>query len=379
LKILQQQGFTAAQGVGGKIFFATSDTEVLHRTFVYAPPVKRQPNAKATGKYDLAMRMLDFPNSTVADGLEPQPWVLSDLATYVTFNWRMKEAFDHAETLVDAIAGEKGVFKDIWESMKVDPNGPQIDIYKGLVDHLGTRATILSDVRLPVDVQSERLMALIEVTDEPTVASSVRKAFEKDPQAKKRVFEGHTIWEITQDEGLAEAPELMIEGAGFVSSSEGGGNREAEEPAEEAKLPNMAIAVYNGHLIIATHVDFIEDLITGQPMSLGQMDDYKRVSKMLTELGSQHDSFRIFSRTDESYRAAYELLKQGKLPESETMLARLLNAMFGPREEGAVRQQEIDGSKLPDYDEVKKYFGPGGVYVQTEENGWTIVGCLIKK
>ena len=130
---------------------------------------------------------------------------------------------------------------------------------------------------------------------------------------------------------------------------------------------------------MATHVDFIEDLITGQPTSLGKMDDYQRVSKMLTQLGSQLDSFRIFSRTDESYRAAYELLKQGKLPESETMLARLLNAMFGPREEGAVRQQEIDGSKLPEFDDVKKYFGPGGVYVQTEGNGWTIVGCLIKK
>ncbi len=40
------------------------------------------------------------------------------------------------------------------------------------------------------------------------------------------------------------------------------------------------------------------------------------------------------------------------------MLARLLNAMMGPKEEGAVRDPEIDGSKLPEFDLVKKYLGP---------------------
>jgi hypothetical protein len=44
LKILQTQGFAAVQGIGGHIFFATDKTEVLHRTFVYAPPVQRRPN-----------------------------------------------------------------------------------------------------------------------------------------------------------------------------------------------------------------------------------------------------------------------------------------------------------------------------------------------
>jgi hypothetical protein len=38
LKILQTQGFTAIQGIGGNVFFDTAKAEVLHRTFVYAPP-----------------------------------------------------------------------------------------------------------------------------------------------------------------------------------------------------------------------------------------------------------------------------------------------------------------------------------------------------
>lgn len=367
LKVLQNQGFSGIQGVGGYIFFAAKETEMLHRTYVYSP-----------APHDLAMRMLDFPNSAAATDLEPQAWALSDIASYLTFNWKMREAFDFSETLVDAIVGEKGVFDDIWLGLKTDPNQAKIDIYSELVDHLGTRATLMSDVRLPVGLKSERLMALIEVKKPEIVAKAVEKAFKTDPQAKKRVFRGQTIWEITQEEGLTEGPDLVIEGAGFVSAAEEAGKLK-EPPQDDTKLPNMAITVVHGHLVVATHVDFIEDLITGQPTNLAAMDDFQRVRKALTELGSNNDSFRFFSRTDESYRATYELIKQGKLPEAETMLARILNAMFGPKEEGAIRKQEIDGSKLPEFDLVKKYLGPGGVYVQSEDKGWWVVGCLLKK
>jgi hypothetical protein len=397
LKILQTQGFAAIQGVGGNVFFATAGTELLHRTYVYAPPA--QP-PQGNDKYHLAMRMLDFPNSAAPGDLEPQAWAMADIASYLTFNWKMKEAFEFSETLVDAIAGDKGVFKDIWLNMKVDPNGPKIDIFQGLVNHLGTRATLLSDVRLPVDIKSERLMALIEVMNESIVEQTVEQAFRNDPQARKRVFRDRTIWEITQEEGLVEEePELMIEGAGFVVAEGEGGDAVAAESAEVAqdakkkpaggaappagpqKMPNMAITVHEGHLVVATHVDFVEDLIAqnGNPMNLGSMEDYGRVRQALTKLGSQNDSFRFFARTDESYRATYELLKQGRLPEAETMFAHILNAMMVPGEEGGVRKQAIDASKLPDFDQVKKYLGPGGVYAQSEEDGWLVVGCLLKK
>ena len=368
LKILQTQSFTAIQGLGGNVFFDTAGTEVLHRTNIYAP----QP-------WQLAMRMLDFPNSVNATDLEPQAWVLPDIASYLTFNWKMREAFDHSETLVDAFIGDKGAFKEIWQSLKIDPNGPQIDIYADLLNHLGTRVTLMSDVKLPVDVKSERLLVLVDVKNSDTVAKTLEKAFKNDPMAKRRVIEGQVIWEITQEEGLAEDTELMIEGAGFVSTAQAA--PAAKEAEEETKLPNMALTVFLDHLVVSTHVDFIQDLIAhaGKQKNVGQADDFQRVHKALQDLGAKKDSVRFFSRTDESYRATYELLRQGKLPEAETVLARLLNALMGPREEGALRQQEIDGSKLPEFDLVKKYLGPGGLYAHTEEDGWWIVGCLLTK
>jgi hypothetical protein len=394
LKIVQSQGFNAIQGIGGHIFFATEGTEVLHRTYVYAPPVKRGPNDKSKDKYDLAMRMLNFPNSTKGDSLEPPAWALPDVATYLSFNWKMREAFDYSETLVDAVIGDKGAFKEIWLSLKSDINGPQIDIYKELLDHLGTRFTLLTDVKLPVDLKSERLLSVVELKNAQSgevVTKTLEKAFKKDPQARRRTYEGHVIWEITQDDSLAEEEtELMIEGVGFVSAeapsakdvSKGKEDKAKENEEDETKLPNMALTVFLDHLVVSTHVDFIQDFIAFQnakAAGLAQANDYQRVRAELNVLGSNLNSFLFFSRTDESYRATYELMKENKLPQAETMLARLLNGMFGPKEEGVIRQQEIDGSKLPDFEQVKKYLGPGGLYTQSEDDGWWVVGCLLKK
>ena len=381
VKILRDQGFAGIQGVGGHVYFATGPQEVMHRTFIYAPAVAGKAGERAKDKYNLAMRMLDFPNSAQATDLNPQDWALPDVASYLTFNMKLKDAFEFSKSLVDAIAGDTGVFDDIWLNLETDPNGPKINIRKELVDQLGQRVTIMSDVKVPVDLKSERIMGLVPVMDADVVAKALEKAFEHDPAAKKRVIKGQTIWELTQEEGLAEDTELMIEGAGFVSKEEGE-EAEAEDEEGVAVLPNMALTVFEGHLIISTHVDFIKEFIErkGTHKGLAAEPDFVRVKAELDTLGSKLDSFRFFARTHESYRGTYELVKQNKLPQSETLLARVLNNLVGEtKEKGALRKQAIDGSKLPDFAKVEQYFGPGGFYVQTEADGWFVCGCLLKK
>ena len=147
-------------------------------------------------------------------------------------------------------------------------------------------------------------------------------------------------------------------------------------------LPNMAITVFEGHLVVSTHVELRRgpgSRVRKSP-NLAATDDFKRVHAAGSSgLQSGHDSFRFFTRTDESYRGTYELIKQGKLPESETMLARILNAMLGPTEEGGVRKQEIDGTKLPDFDAGEEVPWPRRRLRPVGRRGWRMVGCLLKK
>src|SRR5262249_26770403 len=146
----------------------------------------------------------------------------------------------------------------------------------------------------------------------------------------------------------------------------------------EKEIPprRMAITVSQGHLIVSTHVDFIAEFLAhqGQKAGLAQEIDHQRVSVALTALGSKNDSVRFFSRTEKSYRANYDLFKQAKLPPAETLLAGLLNTLLGSGDEINTRKPEFDGSKLPEFDSIKKYLGPAGLFAQTEDDGWWLVG-----
>ena len=375
LRVLQAQGFTAIQGIGGRVSFKTEAHDIRHHTLVYAPAVKRQAGDLAVTKYNDAARMLEFPNQKK---LAPKAWVPRGLATHLTFNWKMKDAFWYAESLVNEIAGDE-VFKDVMENIQFDPHGPQIDVKKEFTAHLGERATLLSDYRLPITPKSERLVVAIEVTDPATVMQTVNKAMENDPAAKKREHNGHVIWELLNDE--AEVAEVQIEGfdGGF------GFDTPDVAPVEEEKpfIPNAAVTVANGHLLIATHVDYIVSLLEPPAPAdpLIAAEDYKAVMESLAGLGSDNDSFQLFTRTDEAYRVTYELLRQGKMPESESMLGKVLNAMFTSEdaEEDEVREQQLDGSKLPEFQVVRRYLGPTGFYIRTVDDGWAISGCLLTK
>ena len=86
-----------------------------------------------------------------------------------------------------------------------------------------------------------------------------------------------------------------------------------------------------------------------------------------------------FTRTDEAYRGAYELLRTGKMPESESMMGKMLNSLLGEGKEGVLRSQRIDGSKLPDYDMVRRYLGPAGLTMTSEPTGWLLTGFTLIK
>ena len=34
---------------------------------------------------------------------------------------------------------------------------------------------------------------------------------------------------------------------------------------------------------------------------------------------------------------------------------------------------------MPDYEKVRTFLGPAGLYVQSEDTGWFVAGCLLKK
>ncbi|MEX0677671.1 MAG: hypothetical protein WD063_11385 [Pirellulales bacterium] len=366
LKILRTEGFTAVEGIGGFVNFSIDKYEMLHRTFIYAP------GNQSGERFTLSARMLKFPNG---GAFLPPSWVPRDLAMYTAINLDTKNAFENSKTLVNQIVGDE-VFEDVLESIKTDENGPKIDIRRDLIEYLGNRITFLSDLQLPITPKSERLLIAVETKDEKHMAGVIKNWMETDPDTRRREIAGHVVWEIVDEK--AELPMVTIENSPLDNEVPKG---EEEEEEERALPPNSAVTVAYGQLFIATHIDILTKVLTeyeNGPKLAGSAD-YLRVEAELGRLAQTELFGQAFTRTDEAYRGVYELLRTGKMPESESMLGKLLNSLLGDGKEGVLRPQRIDGSKLPDYDMVRRYLGPAGMTMTAEKTGWLLTGFTLSK
>ena len=250
LKILKNDGFTAIKGVGGFLHLATEKFEMLHQTAVYAPPVKAGEN-----RYELAANMLDFPNG---GDLKPQPWVPRDIATYASFNLKPQKIFESSKSLVNAIVGDE-VFDDVITSIEEDPNGPQINIRTDLVALLGGRATIVSDYLLPITPKSERMLVGVETTNRESARRHHRKIDEDRSRRQTPRIQG------TRDLGNHQrrhrrrrwSSSRTIRPSPWPSRKK----TKTQEETRERMLPNSAVTVAHGQLLVASHYDFLTKML----------------------------------------------------------------------------------------------------------------------
>jgi len=364
--VFKSQGFTALQGIGGFIDFGVDKYELVHRTAIWAPPPRT-----------LSMKLFTFPNNKE---FTPQPWVPSNVAGYASLYCDVLNAFDNLGPLFDDLVGQgdTGVWQEVLDGLKKDPNGPRIDLRNELVAHLGQRVTIVTDYQVPITTTSERLLIAVEVKDEKAVAQALQKMFKNDKEMRQREFQKRIIWEGVPEE-KTDVPAVTLELPGLEPGQPG--KAPVPQGRQNALLPNAAVTVANGHLLIASHYDFLIKVLTkvDPRESLANSIEYRLVQKALDKFEVSAKAVRTFGRTDEQARPTYELIRQGKMPESETMLGRVLNTVFGAGKKGVIRKQEIDGRTMPDYEFVRRYLGPAGMQVVTEPDGWFFKGFMLPK
>ena len=390
LHILQTQGFDAIKGLGGFVNLGADRYDLLHRTFIYAPGENGKTGPAKT-RLRLAARMLEFPPG---EDLEPQAFVPRGVASYGSISFDVKNAFDTVGTLVDAVIGEPGIWKDIIDGIKNDDIGPQVDIEKNIVGQLANRITVMTANKEPIGLDSERLVVIADVKNkaaEVVLAKAIAKMMAGNPEVRKRTYKGHVIWEAIPEEAV-EVPVVEISGpgAGLLNIEDDvDDERKAVEDQEEEKeksalsRDHMAVTVADGHLIIASHIDILKQILDGPAPAerLATALDYQLVNARLRALTGDRQSIKFFSRTDEEYRVNYEMLRRGKMPEAKTVLGQVLNALLGEgsKKNKIVRKAKIDGKKLPSYDVVRRYLGPAGLAITTEPDGWSITGFALDK
>jgi hypothetical protein len=373
LTILRHQGYEGLLGAGGYLHFDAAEYDIYQRVSIYAPP-----------PYQLAMRMLDFPN---AAPYPPDAWVPADVASCASFTWQMQTAFDKSNTLVDEIYGGRDILKDSLESLRDDPNGARVDLQRGVIDNLGTRAWMIFDYSQPTTEDSEQRMFAAEVNNIETVAKTIEKFMRSDKAVKLHEIAGHDVWQIPPDEMATEddedVPDLVVEHPGLEKHSPG----RKPLPGQEGDrlLSNSYVVVAHGHLMLASHIDLVKKMLrdASEVAAMSRDADYQRVNTQIEievkRRGWSGVCMRRFSRTDEEFRSSYELTRMGKMPQSQSILGQLLNGGRPEPAKGQTLEQRINASKLPPYDTARRYFGPSGWVGTSEPDGWFFVNFTLRK
>ena len=142
----------------------------------------------------------------------------------------------------------------------------------------------------------------------------------------------------------------------------------------------------DGYILLSNNVDYLlsvlEQTKNAKASKLTETKDYKRVNELLDEMvEKKRVGVRQFGRTDKILETNYEMMRQGKMAQSQTVLARLLNEMFKEGDDDQQRDQKIDGKKMPENyaEQVAPYLGPSGWAMETLNDGWRISGLVLKK
>ncbi len=317
LGMLPSLGLDKLKAIGGTLDMGTEEFDTVSRSLIY---IEQPPSG--------VLNAFQFP---VKD-LTPPKWVAASVSTYGALNWNIAEVYNTVETLYDTFAGQGALGKMV-DDLAEQEDGPKIHIKKDFVDQV--TGSIIAVGSIPEQAEAltgERYLIGIELKDEAPLRKLMEKLADLEGfPGKVREFEGEKLFEMPA---------------------------EKDEDAKEVPF-HPAVAVVKKHLMFATHVQELENMLRadGDKDPLADSEAYKLIAKRFPE----QTSSLSFQRSDAQLKMIYEALKSGALTEA------FANDDF-----------QIDTSTLPEFDVLKKYFKPSGGYMKPDERGWFMMSFSLK-
>ncbi|HEY1064578.1 MAG TPA: hypothetical protein VGE52_00650, partial [Pirellulales bacterium] len=341
LEVMRNQQFHKVYGIGGTGHLDEGKYDAVIRATAYAPDIHLAENA---------LRLLRFINRDVRAA---QEWLPAGVGTYIDLTWDTDVAFEGFGSFFDEYMEEKGAWKDLIDSVREDPNGPGIDLRKDLIGLLGDRVSIVSRFVMPAGVDSRQKLVIAETKDEKKMAANIEASLKGDPKVKSRDFEGIRLHEI-HDQQPPPVP-----GAG----------------PKAVKIPPTAIAVANGSLLIATHVDLMETVLKKATADGVAVKAYAAATAELQTMFPGPYCLSGWFDAARNVEPSFELMRVGKLDDDHSLIGEILRRLA----EDGKRNLKLDGKKLPDFAKVSPLFTGGGFAVKFEEKfGWVGQAYVLK-
>ncbi|MFN7738561.1 MAG: hypothetical protein ACK5O8_20770 [Pirellula sp.] len=358
LKLLEGQGFDRILCAAGSVQLNKTDLDMHHQGFILREE-----------ELPVSVQILDFPNQ---EQLLPPSWISVNSAGVLGFSWNFSDAFPKFKGIVDAYIGDEQ-FDEILDGIKRDPNGPQIDIKQELLPYIGTEFYAINEVVEPITPESKRSLICIKLKDPDNKLTGVLNRYSKsEPGASTEDIGDYRIWKFSNEEEEEE----------IIEFNQVPGQGKEEEEEEKPLLSEWAVSIVDGYFVFASNPETLTKVIANAQNKAIQgeferLETVQAVRAMQKKLVNGNGfSFSEVDLADRSFEMQYELFRQGILPQSRSLLALVLERILKTDKSKA---QELQGNKLPPFEQVKQFFTPTGMVIRTEKDGWGIDGFILGK
>jgi len=355
MRLLRQQGFYAIRGIGGSVFLAREDLELLYHIAVFRPQ-----------ELKLAARVLS--TMPIPDGELPD-WIPVSVSQFRTLQLDYAQAFEGYGSWFEATEGEgeEGIFDLVLEDIKLEPGGPMLDLRQDLVKRLVGPMVTLTFVDSTEQPSAEKVVHAVKVADEPVVVEAARKFFQGD-------------------EDIIKPPPKIGDAVVWVY-------RDAEDRRGKKQtmlgpdLSNVAVTVARGHLFAATDLETLKRVLQPKemPAPLSESTAYQAMQRVASAELSGKTVLQQVADGPQSFRRTYDLLRLGRADEADSLAGRLLTWYFdvvlgsdeaasGNGDASAPRWPGIDFSRLPDYEVAQPFLTDSGLAGEHVAQGWRVVG-----
>lgn len=359
LKLLEEQGFGSILAAAGSVQLAKEDLDMHHQGFILREE-----------EIPEAVQILDFPNQKA---LVPPAWISAGSASVMGFSWNFTEAFPKLRGIVDAYIGD-AQFDEILDQIKNDPQGPQIDIRKEILPHIGQEFYTVTEIIEPITPDSKRSLICIKLNDPENKLYGVLNRYSKsEPGSSIEDIGDFRIWKFSNEEEGEEVIEF---------NNPGSKNSKEEEEEEKPLLNKWGVCIINGYFVFASNPDSLIQVIENAKNEaihgdFEKIESVQAVRAMQAKLlSAEGHCFSEIDLADRSAEMQYELFRQGILPQSRSLMAIIAERILKTDKS---KPQEFQGNKLPPYEQVKHFFTPRGLVVRTEKDGWGIDAFILGK
>ncbi len=365
LKLLEGQGFDAVRSLGGIATFAGERFDILHRGHILATrPMK---NAA------VMLEFLNNPYESIPD------WIHNEVGSFNRLHWNIEKGFWASESLINEALGDE-IFRDMIEGIRDDEEGPQIDLEKKFLPNLDDTIILIADNTQPAQIDSERMLVAVELKNAAAIKEVIRKAMEVEPDATKiEALPDVDIWRVQRGESEDDLDAELAE-LGFDEEEGGGGG-------QKPLLDHWAIAVVDqgpgspsAYLMFSSHPELLIEsakrIKAGANDGLASLEPTKNVVQAMKDLGAQKVGIDRVSRLKMSMRAKYELLRQGNLKDSDSVLSTILRRVIDDEDGG--QPDPLNARKLPPIGQIEKHLTDGGAFVEETTEGWSMTGFFLK-